>query len=308
MSRYALKFISGKYKGGEFPLEEGKEVIIGRSSDIDMVLVEDMVSRKHARLIQERNQITIEDLGSTNGSFVNGEKIQKATLKTGDRILIGTSIMKLIDLDGKSAEPSLAVTQKSRGLRDSALQAAKASNRSIAGAIDEVPLPDLIQLFTTSRKTGTLTIRSGKLLGKIYLKDGRVVFAAIDDDHSIPPTIAFYRMLGWETGDFELLNEEKQEFPSMMDTSAEHLLIEGIRQLDELKHLEPELPQRRSNLTLASPLKPRLSELKPEELDVLQLVHNLERVDLILGRSPQSDLDTARILLSLLSRGFLQVL
>jgi hypothetical protein len=47
---YVLKFISGKYQGGEFPLEMDREILIGRGSDLDMVLVEDMVSRRHARI------------------------------------------------------------------------------------------------------------------------------------------------------------------------------------------------------------------------------------------------------------------
>ena len=46
----ALRFISGKYQGGEFPLPDSGEIVIGRSSELDMVLVEDMVSRRHARL------------------------------------------------------------------------------------------------------------------------------------------------------------------------------------------------------------------------------------------------------------------
>ena len=47
---YVLRFISGKYQGGEFPIAPEKSVLIGRSSDLEMVLVEDMVSRKHARI------------------------------------------------------------------------------------------------------------------------------------------------------------------------------------------------------------------------------------------------------------------
>ena len=49
-AQWALRFISGKYQGGEFPLRPHREIIIGRSSDLDMVLVEDMVSRKHAKI------------------------------------------------------------------------------------------------------------------------------------------------------------------------------------------------------------------------------------------------------------------
>ena len=78
---YALRFISGKYQGGEYPLAENGELVIGRSSDLDMVLIEDMVSRKHAKITLAPGQITISDLGSTNGTFVNGEKVKRARLK-----------------------------------------------------------------------------------------------------------------------------------------------------------------------------------------------------------------------------------
>ncbi|MBW2278113.1 MAG: FHA domain-containing protein, partial [Deltaproteobacteria bacterium] len=93
MEKLALRFISGKYKGGEFVLSEGKQIIIGRSSDAEVVLMEDMVSRRHAHLVVKGEKIYLEDRGSTNGTFVNGEKISKAVASKGDRVLIGTSIM-----------------------------------------------------------------------------------------------------------------------------------------------------------------------------------------------------------------------
>ena len=49
-SGFALRFISGKYQGGEFPLPGEKQVLIGRGGELDIVLVEDMVSRKHAKI------------------------------------------------------------------------------------------------------------------------------------------------------------------------------------------------------------------------------------------------------------------
>src|SRR5690606_3435530 len=58
--RYALRFISGKYQGGEFPLRMNREIIIGRSSDLDMVLVEDMVSRKHAKISTTDSEVYIQ--------------------------------------------------------------------------------------------------------------------------------------------------------------------------------------------------------------------------------------------------------
>ena len=52
---YVLRFISGKYQGGEFPVTADKQILVGRSSDLDMVLVEDMVSRKHARIAMQHH-------------------------------------------------------------------------------------------------------------------------------------------------------------------------------------------------------------------------------------------------------------
>ena len=59
--RFALRFISGKYQGGEFPLRMNREIIIGRSSDLDMVLVEDMVSRRHAKISSTEAEVYIQD-------------------------------------------------------------------------------------------------------------------------------------------------------------------------------------------------------------------------------------------------------
>ena len=52
----------------------------------------------------------------------------------------------------------------------------------MSGVIDEIPLPDLLQLLSTSRKSGVLTISNGVSLGKIYLRKGQIYFATINDD------------------------------------------------------------------------------------------------------------------------------
>src|SRR5207302_11122329 len=92
---YALRFISGKYQGGEYPLGQSGDLVIGRSSELDLVLIEDMVSRKHACITLASGGITIADLGSTNGTFVNGEKVRRAEVKVSHRIPVGTGILQL---------------------------------------------------------------------------------------------------------------------------------------------------------------------------------------------------------------------
>ena len=303
---YALKFISGKYQGGEFPLKVDKQIVIGRSSELDMVLVEDMVSRKHAKISFSDGKITIEDLGSTNGTFVNGEKVKQTRLKEGDRILIGTSILKLVHqgAEGGNVDESMA---KQKLEEFAAVQAARTTNKasSMTGKIEEIPLPDLLQLFHTSKKNGVLVVTSDQE-GRIYLRQGRVYYAVIGDNHNLGPQKSFNRIITWEQGDFELRPADHQEFMVELDSSTEALLMESLRQLDEMKRLQPSLPALDEPLTLAMPLTPPLKELSPEMLDVLQLVLNYGTLGAVLDRADADDVVTAEALVYLLKRDYVR--
>ncbi len=298
---FALKFISGKYQGGEFPLKMEKQVVIGRHSELDMVLVEDMVSRKHAKITLTAGKVTIEDLGSTNGTFVNGEKITKPSkLKEGDRILIGTSILKLVEtgesvaqLDGKAAQQKLEEA--------AAVQAAKQSSKgsSMTGKIEEVPLPDLLQLFYTSKKNGVLAVK-GEQEGRIYLRQGKVYYAVIDENHDLGPQKSFNRIITWEIGDFELRPADQQEFMVELESSTEALLMDSLRQLDEFRRIQKDLPSNTATLTLAMPMSAQLRNLKPEQLDILQLVHNYGSLSGVLDHSEKDDVTAAEGVLALI--------
>jgi len=301
---FALKFISGKYQGGEFPLKMEKQIVIGRSSELDMVLVEDMVSRKHAKITVAGGKITIEDLGSTNGTFVNGEKIKQARLKEGDRILIGTSILKLIH-QGEDAEDldDASVKQK---LEEAAAQAAKVTKTSsMTGKIEEIPLPDLLQLFHTSKKNGVLVIE-GDHVGKIYLRQGRVYYAVIDDNHDLGPQKSFNRIVTWESGEFELRPPDPQEFMVELDSSTEALLMDALRLLDEYKRIQRDLPASGTQLQLSMPMTAPLKELGPEQLDVLQLVHNYGTFQGVLDHSDKDDVASAEIVLQLMKSDYVR--
>jgi len=68
---------------------EKPEIIIGRSPNTDIQIDNLAVSNQHIRLIRQKNHYTIEDLDSTNGTYLNDEKITKATLKHNDVITVG---------------------------------------------------------------------------------------------------------------------------------------------------------------------------------------------------------------------------
>ncbi len=299
---YVLRFISGKYQGGEFPIVPDRQIVVGRSSELDMVLVEDMVSRKHARITMQADQIWIEDLGSTNGTFVNGEKIKRAHLKEGDRVLIGTSILKVIAGDA----PREGLDAK-RELENVAQQRRTSQQRTMSGSIEEVPLPDLLQLFGTSKKSGVLVIRTDDNVGRIYLKKGIVAYAIINELDDVQPLKSLYRMLTWAKGLFDLDPAEDREFASEMTQGVQEILIEGMRQLDEFNRIREELPELSARLSVPGPLIPPLRDLKREDLDVLQLAHNYGVFETVLNKSLATDLETAEILLKLLKGSYLRV-
>ena len=70
-------------------LTSGKELAIGRAPDNDVCIPDQSVSQHHARVsVTAEGAIFIEDLGSTNGTYVNGEKITRQMLRDGDKVLI----------------------------------------------------------------------------------------------------------------------------------------------------------------------------------------------------------------------------
>ena len=80
-------------------IDLGESLIIGRGDDADLALPSDSVSRRHARIYRDDSKHIIEDLGSTNGTFLNGALAPAATLYRGDQIKIGDTILKYLTGD-----------------------------------------------------------------------------------------------------------------------------------------------------------------------------------------------------------------
>jgi pSer/pThr/pTyr-binding forkhead associated (FHA) protein len=87
-----------------------QRLTIGRHSTNDVMLVDRMVSKRHAVVGRIKGRTVVKDLGSRNGTFVNGEKVEKAILVSGDRLKIGSAVLRFFkeekhgktDSDGSS--------------------------------------------------------------------------------------------------------------------------------------------------------------------------------------------------------------
>lgn len=97
---YGLEIISsgngrGLKDGSIIPLRS--DVTIGRKSDNSIVLLDQHVSGYHAKIFVRSNGLFLEDLNSTNGTFINDNKVKgKVKLSNKDRIKIGTAIFKIL--------------------------------------------------------------------------------------------------------------------------------------------------------------------------------------------------------------------
>lgn len=92
---FKLVAVGGKLRGKEFILNEGPNVI-GRAADSDHVIPVEGTSKKHLRVTVNGETAFAEDLGSSNGTLVNGKIIKRITLKDGDKIALPNVILQLV--------------------------------------------------------------------------------------------------------------------------------------------------------------------------------------------------------------------
>jgi hypothetical protein len=84
------ELVTLSWNGSSHQVKE-RRVVIGRSKDCDIQLADANVSRRHAELRQEGASYWIVDLGSTNGLEVNGKRVKRAKLRSGDTITLGST-------------------------------------------------------------------------------------------------------------------------------------------------------------------------------------------------------------------------
>ena len=92
----ALKYLEPRELKGE-RIEADPAVVIGRSTDCDVVVNDTYLSSRHARLATDDGELTLEDLGSTNGSYVNQELVRgRVQLRRGDVVQLGGLLFEVV--------------------------------------------------------------------------------------------------------------------------------------------------------------------------------------------------------------------
>jgi pSer/pThr/pTyr-binding forkhead associated (FHA) protein len=206
-------------------LPQDRAVVIGRHRSCDFPLRRSNVSRRHAEVRPEAGRYVLRDLGSTNGTFVNGERVESARiLQPGDRIDISSCTVTFChiqgDVDAPSPEPSDEKTM---------LFERPPTREAFSGELAELPPFALLQMLEMGQKTGLLYIEGEDAAGRIWLADGAPVHAETEK-HS--GTDAALEIVNASRGTFRF----EPQVPSperSIAASVTELLLEASRLLDE---------------------------------------------------------------------------
>ncbi|MGD8450398.1 MAG: FHA domain-containing protein [Phycisphaerae bacterium] len=95
-----VRFRSGERR--EFTLS-GETTMLGRRPDSTLRVASSDVSRQHCQIVVKDGAVLVKDLGSSNGTFVNGQRVAEKALSPGDRLTVGPVVF-IVQIDGEPAE------------------------------------------------------------------------------------------------------------------------------------------------------------------------------------------------------------
>lgn len=138
----SLEVLNGCTQGKRiFLTEDLTELTIGRESDCDFAIPEDVISRQHVKIGRRWGGICLIDLDSKNGSFVNNKRVHEEFLHDGDRIALGTIMLLFrnpqeIDLKAIEAE---AIRKRPKAVVKPLSQPTPAAAKEVTDVLKEIP-------------------------------------------------------------------------------------------------------------------------------------------------------------------------
>lgn len=184
---------------GEARLSQETELTVGSSEGNDLRLTDPSVSRHHCAFTATVRGVEVNDLGSTNGTFVNGVRVFRALVPSGATVSIGSSTLRFEGLDTRVSVPVSSSSSFGRVVGDSPIM------RRIFAALDKVSTSDVTVLFEGETGTG-----KSMLAEALHQKSRRAggPFVTIDCS-ALPGNIIESELFGHEKGSFSGATEAR---------------------------------------------------------------------------------------------------
>ncbi len=209
-------------------LDVGRIFVLGRSPDCDMPVYSERASRRHAHVYWEKSGYVLVDLGSTNGTFVNGQRVAgKHVLRPGDQILVGDRSITFCEVGGEAgSDMSSLGDQETIVFRDAKVAS---PGDALRGTLREIPAFAVLQVLEMGRKTGLLTLRHEGTEDRVWFANGEPVHA---QSPGLEGDEAALRMAVLCEGDFDFEPGAAPPRQSVTRSLIE-LLLESSRRQDE---------------------------------------------------------------------------
>ncbi len=174
--------------------------------------------------------------------------------------------------------------------------------KDIEGSLNQVSLVDLLQIFGLNRKDGVLSLSQDGERGTVFLLAGCVINARVG---RVEGEKAFFRLLRWESGKF-CFAPGKVDVEVQIATPMDHLIMEGLRQSDEMLAQAAELPALDALLELKVPRDRLPRGLRPTTQEILVLLEYYSLVKDILDHCPRPDFEILQVLRVLIEKGLVE--
>jgi pSer/pThr/pTyr-binding forkhead associated (FHA) protein len=242
-----------------FDLLETFRVAIGRHDSNDLRFNSRNVSNYHAEILIEPEGLVLHDLGSTNGTYVNEERVRRRKLAHGDRIRIGGNEITVKLANGEGAKD---VAPKAPSIP----AAGEFGRDGLNGA--PLTLRQLLLDISRQNQSMRLVLTRNRTEVAVYIHEGKVIFA---ESGKARAEKALYRAFEWRSGAFRIeAFPANDSVPRVMSVPIETLVDEGVQQAKDLDDLISKLPPPDAPLRLRESCKMRICDFTPAEMEVFQ--------------------------------------
>jgi DNA-binding response OmpR family regulator len=173
----------------------------------------------------------------------------------------------------------------------------------LLGTLTEISLMDLLQILRMNRRSGLLELEMDGRRGTLFISEGEILDAEVGRFRGEK---AFYRTLAWEGGKFEFRPQPVSMRP-LIKRPGENLILEGLRQLDEVNKLRDAIAPPGTQLKLVRRFEGPPERLKPVTREILKLLEYFTHLDDILNQSTMLDLELCTAIQALVERKIINV-